>query len=182
MLSHWIKITQKVFIIGCVVLFMVNPFMEKLYAQDPFAKIVVLKGSNAIIGVNTLDQITNGVTLSNWSKIELYFNISSCDGWELTVSADNVALVSATDSIPLTSLIIEPVVTKTDGSDCTINPIFSTPKTTDTWLLMGTGKTNVYVEFLLTYKLGTAAPLLNYDSGYYIVGLSLNLTPINYIP
>lgn len=184
MLSHWVKIPKKLFLFGCFfILIFLSCNKGKLYAQDPFAKIAILKGSNAIFSVSTLDQIINGVTLSNWSKVQLYFNNSSCTGWELTISADNVALVSATDSIPLSSLLIEPVITNQIGEPNlqVSSPSFS-PTTADIWVLKGDGTSNVFIEFSLTYKLGTTAPLLSFDSGYYIVGLSFNLTPINYIP
>ena len=184
MLSHWLKIRKHLFLFGCFCLLIVfSSNKGNLYAQDPFAKIAILKGSNAIFRVSTLDQLNSGVTLTSWSKVQLYFNNSSCTGWELTISADNVALVSPTDSIPLSSLLLEPVITNQVGEPNLqiSSPSFS-PTTADVWMLKGDGTSNVLIEFSLTYKLGTAAPLLNFDSGYYLVGLSINLSPINCIP
>lgn len=147
----------------------------KLFSQS--AKISILKGSNAIFHISTLEQINSGVSLTNWSKIELYFNDPASSGWELTLSADNIALVSSTDSIPLTSLLIElsapSIIGGSETNLQTNSPSFS-PTTGDVWILQGDSK-DVKLEFTITYKLGTLAPLLNYDRGYYIVGLSLNL-------
>ncbi|MBN1988931.1 MAG: hypothetical protein JW783_06040 [Bacteroidales bacterium] len=168
---------------GCIIALTSAAFGGKLYAQDPLAKIAILKGSNAIFHVNTLDQLNSGVILTNWSKMTLFFNNSKCDGWELTISADNVALVSSTDTIPLTSLLIEPTVTnQVNETSLQISSTSFSPSIADTWMLKGTGINAVEIELSLTYKLGTVTSLLNFDSGYYLVGLSLNLSPINYIP
>ena len=178
MLSHWIKIHKHLSLFGCFFMLIVLSVNKgNLYAQDPFAKIAILKGSNAIFHINTLEQINSGVSLTNWSKIELYFNDPASNGWELTLSADNIALVSSTDSIPLTSLLIElsapSIIGGSETNLQTNSPSFS-PTTGDVWILQGESK-DVKLEFTITYKLGTLVPLLNYDRGYYIVGLSLNL-------
>lgn len=98
----WIK---KLYIV--LILFVISNYSNAQYERG----FRILKGNSVSFSFNSIDDIQNGITLNNWTELEVYFydDPTPANRWKLTVEALslNAEGINAANIIPLSAIEIE---------------------------------------------------------------------------
>jgi len=153
------------------------------YSQPTDIRLIKIQGGNVNFIANTYDKYKNGIQYPITTTLEATFQVDGALGWQLYAWAgENSILSDNGETLNLTSLklTVEDFTTTDDGTLSVTSPFTLTDDTSKVLVAQGSGgdPTQVNINFVFSYLLGSEGELMNKEEGFYYVDIYFQLVQL----